>query len=651
LRPKLEVTFIPPPPDPTGACCFANGTCDTLTEAQCLAASGTYQGDDTACQPDLCPLVLEAFVDSLLIPAVATPVSGTVGGVATYDMTITEYKQKLHRDLPPTTAWGYGGSYPGPTIVAGVDQPVTVNWINDLRDSTGALRTEHYLPVDLCMHGPDSAGAAPLTVTHLHGAHVGQDSDGYPEDTILPGQQQTFYYPNHQLPATLWYHDHALGITRLNVMMGLAGFYILTDAVEPTLGLPSGEFDIGLAIQDRTFNADGTFKYPAVWQDHFFGDKILVNGKVWPYLNVKQGKYRFRMLGGSNSRAYTLSLSTGDPFWAIGSEGGLFTTPVMVDSVTITGGERIEVIMDFSIYAPGTEIILKNSAPAPLTGEPGEGAIPDVMKFIVQGTPGHTAAIPDTLRPVIATPESLSVATRDFLLEKKFDACAGAIWTINGMHWDHITEKPIINTTEIWRFINPSGITHPMHMHLVMFQVLDRTPFTMVADSIVEGTPQPPSPTEKGWKDTVPVYPNEIVRVIATFEDYLGKFAYHCHILEHEDHEMMRQFEVVIDSTLVAVDDTPRHSLKLGQAYPNPFNPTTRIDFEIPVAAHTRIDVYDVRGRHVTTLVDHNLSAGQKTALWDGYDNHGQRVASGVYFYRLTVAGERSLTRKMLLLK
>jgi spore coat protein A len=650
-RPKLEVTYTPPAPDPTGACCFADGTCDTLTEAQCIAASGTYQGDDTACLPDLCPLFLEPYVDSLPIPAVATPTSGSVGGVATYDMTITEFTQQLHRDLPPTTVWGYGGSYPGPTIVAGVDQPVTVNWINDLRDSTGTLRTEHYLPVDLCMHGPDSSGAAPLTVTHLHGAHVGQDSDGYPEDTILPGEQQTYYYPNHQRAATLWYHDHALGITRLNVLMGLAGFYILTDPVEQTIDLPSGEFDIGLAIQDRTFNSDGTFKYPPLWQDHFFGDKILVNGKVWPYLNVKQGKYRFRMLGGSNSRAYTLSLSTGDAFWAIGSEGGLFTTPVMVDSVTIVGGERLEVIMDFSIYPPGTEIILKNSAPAPFPGEPGVGVIPNVMKFIVQGTPGYTTAIPDTLRPVIAIPESLSVATRDFLLQKEFDACAGSIWTINGLHWDHITEKPIINTTEIWRFINPSGIAHPMHMHLVMFQVLDRTPFTMVADSIVEGTPQPPDSTEMGWKDTVPVYPNEIVRVIATFENYLGKFAYHCHILEHEDHEMMRQFEVVIDSTLIAVEDIPEYSFKLGQAYPNPFNPTTRIEFEIPAAAHTRIDVYDVLGRHVTTLVDRTLSAGRKTAVWDGHNNHGQRVASGMYFYRLRVAGQSSLTRKMLLLK
>jgi spore coat protein A len=357
------------------------------------------------------------------------------------------------------------------------------------------------------------------------------------------------------------------------------------------------------------------------------------------------------MLGGSNSRTFRLSLSTGDPFWAIGSEGGLFTTPVQVDTVTIGNGERLEVVMDFSIYSPGTEIILRNSAPAPFPGNPGEGVVPDVMKFIVQDVAGFTGVLPDTLRPVIPIPESLSVATRDFMLEKQVDACAGEIWTINGLHWDDITEKPILDSTEIWRFINPSGITHPMHMHLVMFQVLDRTPFTMVADSLVEGTPQPPHPTERGWKDTVPVNPGEIVRVIATFEDYLGKFAYHCHILEHEDHEMMRQFEVVLDSTLTTVEGPPRYQLRLGQCYPNPFNPTTSIDFTVPEEAHVRLDVYDVRGRHVTTLIDHVLDAGRKTAVWDGHDNKGVRVDSGVYFYRMRVAGHQTATRKMVVLK
>ncbi|MFO7581922.1 multicopper oxidase domain-containing protein [Guyparkeria sp.] len=639
----------PPPPEATGACCFDNGTCDTLTAAQCLAQGGTYNGDDTACAPDLCPVVLEPFVDALPIPATAVPTTGVSGGAASYVIDIVEFEQLLHRDLPPTTVWGYDSLYPGPTIEASVDNPVTVVWVNNLRDSNGVLRTSHYLPVDLCLHGPDSLGTAPRTVAHLHGGHVEAASDGYPEDTILPGEQQTFFYENHQLPATLWYHDHALGITRLNVMMGLAGFYLLRDPFEQSLGLPSGSYEIGMAIQDRKFNADGSLNYPAAWQEHFFGDKILVNGKVWPYLNVDQGKYRFRWLNGSNSRSYTLSLSDASPFHVIGTEGGLLTAPVLVDSLTITPGERMDVVVDFSGYPPGTEIILKNSA-SERPGSPGVGVIPDVMKFIVQAQVGHTEPLPPTLRPVVAIPDSLAVVQRDFHLMKMSDPCTGSMWTINGLHWGDITEKPVINTTEIWRFINPSGMVHPMHIHLVMFQVLDVTPFTVVGDSIVAGTPREPDPTQRGWKDTVPVYPNEMVRVIATFENYLGKFAYHCHLLEHEDHEMMRQFEVVIDSTLVGVDDAPP-VLSIKQSYPNPFNPSTRIDFEVPTQARTRLDIYDVAGRRIATLVDDMLPAGSQSVTWDGRDSKGEGVASGVYFYRLSVAGQQSLVRKMVLLK
>ena len=169
----------------------------------------------------------------------------------------------------------------GPTVVASVDNPVTINWINDLREN-GVLRTEHYLPVDMCIHGPDTEGPTPRIVTHLHGGHVTPANDGYPTNTILPGQQQTTIYPNHQVAGTLWYHDHALGITRLNVMMGLAGFYLLFDPAEASLNLPSGEYEIGLAIQDRAFHNDGSLKYPAMWMDHFYGDVVLVNGKVWP---------------------------------------------------------------------------------------------------------------------------------------------------------------------------------------------------------------------------------------------------------------------------------------------------------------------------------------------------------------------------------
>lgn len=528
---------------PTGACCFSGAICIELSPTDCTTQSGDYQGDGTTCTPNPCPLNLEPFVDPLPIPGIAQPINGVPGGTADYEIAIRQVQQQLHRDLAPTTVWGYNGQYPGPTILATTGLPITVKWINDLRDSMGVPRTDHYLAVDLCPHG---AADLPKVVTHLHGGHIPADSDGHPEDTFLPGADDTYYYPNNQPAATLWYHDHALGITRLNVYMGLAGFYIIRDAVEDALDLPDGEFDIGLAIQDRTFNLDGTLLYPSAWQDHFFGDVILVNGKVWPFLNVKRGKYRFRILGGSNSRTYTLSLSNSATFHQIGTDGGLLETPVPLTELTISPGERADVVMDFEPYAPGTEIILTNSAPSPFPGTPGVGVVPNVMKFIVTADAGYTTPLPATLRPVEQLQEVDAVQDREFVLRKFVEPCTGSEWLINGLQWDDITELPVLGTTEVWRFVNRSGIMHPMHMHLVFFQVLDRQMFEIVDDEVVPiGSPIAPAPNEAGWKDTVQVGPSEIVRVIAHFDDYTGLYPYHCHILEHEDHEMMRQFRAV----------------------------------------------------------------------------------------------------------
>ena len=615
--PKLSISYSVATSDPTGACCFDDASCDTLTAAECALQGGSYQGDGSVCTAGLCPLVLEPYVDPLPLPAVATPLTGSPGATATYDIVVTEFQQQLHRDLPPTTVWGYGGSYPGPTIEAFRDQTVTVTWRNDLRDSLGNPRTAHYLPVDLCMHGPDMLGNTPRIVTHVHGAHVEAAYDGYPEDTILPGEQRTYIYPNNQLPGTLWYHDHALGITRLNVIMGLAGFYLVRDATELALGLPSGEFEIPLAIQDRSFNPDGSLLYPAAWQDHFFGDFILVNGKVWPYLNVKQGKYRFRIIGGATSRTFTLSLSSGDPITVIGTEGGLLPSPIVKSSVTVTPGERLDVIIDFGAHPAGTEILLQNSAPAPYPGSPGAGVVPQVMKFVVQGVAGHTVPIPDPLVVFETVPESESVIERDFVLDRQSDPCAGSMWTINGLHWNDITERPILGTTEIWRWINPTGMAHPMHMHLVMFQVLDRQPFQMIGGvPTPTGLAVPPAPEDAGWKDTVPVYPDEMVRVIARFEDYAGRYPYHCHILEHEDHEMMRQFESILaveaDLALANfVDDT-------SPLEGDPIVYTVQLTNNGPdTAAHVRIADLLPAGVSFVSATTTNGSYDAGTGIWN----------------------------------
>ncbi|MDH3520476.1 MAG: multicopper oxidase domain-containing protein, partial [Myxococcales bacterium] len=562
-------------PQPTGACCIpdAVGTCNELTASACGAAGGSFQGETTLCAATACPVLPTPFVDALPLPAVAQPISGTPGGVATYDIAMREVQQQLHSELAnPTTVWGYGdgpsgASFPGPTLEATSDQTITVNWINDLRDTSRGnkpLRTEHYLPVDTCPHGADDQ--TPKTVVHVHGAHVTDDSDGHPEATFTPGNQVTYTYPNHQLASTIWYHDHALGITRLNVYMGLAGFFLIRDAVENALGLPSGEYEIPLAIQDRSFNPDGSFKYPAVWQDLVFGETMLVNGKVWPYHDVKQGKYRLRLLNGCNSRVLTLQFCPGSntspcpspaTFQVLGQEGGLLPAPVPLSEITLGGGERADVVVDFEPYAAGSEVYLVNSAPAPYPGEPGVGVLPDVMKFNVLGEAGFQGPVPAALRPLETLLEGDAVRQREFeLLKAAGDACSPFVWEVVstdglngpvlGSRWNDVTEFPELGSTEVWRFINRSGMTHPMHMHLVMFQVLDRQFFEDQAGSIVPiGSPVPPAPHEAGWKDTVQVAPNEMVRVIARFEDYTGLFPYHCHILEHEDHEMMREFQVV----------------------------------------------------------------------------------------------------------
>ncbi|MCB9848918.1 MAG: multicopper oxidase domain-containing protein [Phycisphaeraceae bacterium] len=567
-----------PCPQPTGACCLPDGSCDDLTELDCLAMSGDWMGAGTDCMSTDCPLV--PYVDALPIPAVAPPAMGSH-----YILGMAEVQQRLHRDLPMSTVWGYGppngmggydATFPGPTIEARVGQGITVQWVNDLRDlTTGLLRDTHYLNVDTCMHGPNMTGDDPVTVVHLHGGHVAEADDGDPDLAYGPGLSALYSYPNIQEPATLWYHDHGLGITRLNVYMGLAGFYLLRDDAEDALGLPSGAYEIPLVLQDRDINPDGTLSYPDLWQDHFFGQYILVNGKVWPFLKVRQGKYRFRLLNGSGSRFYTLALSNGGTIQQIGSDGGLLPAPVALTELTIGPGERADIVIDFAGEPAGTEILLTNSAPAPFPGVPGVGVVPEVMKFVVQNTAGHTDPLPMALRSVPPIPEGEAVVSRDFVLRLEADptapeGCPQFRWEINGLRWNDITEFPELGTAEIWRFINRSGITHPMHMHLVQFQVLDTQAFTIMNNEIVPvGSPTPPAPQDAGWKDTVQVMPSEMVRVIARFEDFTGQFPYHCHILEHEDHEMMRQFQVVApcpeDLNDDGVIDTADLGILLGQ--------------------------------------------------------------------------------------
>jgi spore coat protein A len=536
-------------PPPTGACCARDVTaaCSVSTSAACAASGGAWLEAAETCDPNPCPVVLTPFVDELPLPAAATPIAMTADGVPQYRMSIVQTKQKLHRDLPPTTVWGLGdgtlaGGYPGPTIEAKVDSPIDVTWANDLRDEAGATLTQHQLHVDTCPHGAQAG--PPRAVIHLHGGHVPSDSDGQPDMSLAPGEEATYHYPNHQRAATLWYHDHVLGVTRLDVMMGIAGYYLLRDDAEEALGLPSGKYDVPLAVQDRSFFPDGRIQYPAAWQESFFGNTILVNGKVWPYLDVDKAAYRFRILNGSTSRVYELALEPPLPMVQIAGDGGLLRYGVARSSVVLGPGERTEVVVDFGSPFAERSHTLVNLAPAPYPNGEEQYAVANVMKFVVSGDAGPRSQLPIYLRKEQgALDPAQAVRTRDFSLQRSNEGCDGGSWLINGLRYHDITERPHLGTTEIWRFINRSGATHTMHMHLAMFEVLDRQNVTIQGDDFVpKGVPSPPDPGEAGWKDTVLVRPLEMVRVVTRFEDFLGPYPYHCHMLEHEDHDMMRQF-------------------------------------------------------------------------------------------------------------
>lgn len=517
---------------------------------------------------------LKKFVDALPIPPTLEP-KGASDGIPFYEVIMKQVKQKLHRDLPPTTVWGYNGMYPGPTFEARRNQPILVKWKNE-------LPFEHLLPVDRTLHGAEPDTPSVRTVVHLHGGRNRPENDGYPEAWFTQNFKnvgskfvhETYFYPNCQRPTTLWYHDHAIGITRLNVYAGLAGFYILRDEKEENLNLPSGKFEIPLVIQDRSFYPNGELFYPSQ-PDHqpppapqppppadptlpnpsvapeFFGNTILVNGKVWPFLEVEPRKYRFRILNGSNARFYRIHLSSGQNFVQIGTDGGLLKNPVTVNQIILAPAERADVVIDFS-NREGQSITLTNDAPAPFPGgEPPSPDLTQIMEFRVKGklSKRDNSKIPEPLSCLEQLVSNEAVTVRKNVLIEGTDEFRRLKLLINNLSWDQmpLTETPHNGTVEIWEFYNTTPDTHPMHLHLVMFQILNRATFTgdPNGSDLVVGQPKPPDPNEKGWKDTVRVNPGEVTRIIARFGPFLGIYPWHCHILEHEDHDMMRPYEVL----------------------------------------------------------------------------------------------------------
>ncbi len=505
------------------------------------------------------------FNTPLPVPKIQRPLY-VKEGVAYYEVTMKQMYQKLHKDLPGTVIWGYQGIYPGPTFEVKRNQKIRVRWMNDLPD-------EHILPLDHTVHGAGVEVPDVRTVVHLHGARVRPDSDGYPDAWFTKNyqvvgpffEQETYEYPNDMEATMLWYHDHAIGITRLNIYAGLAGMYIIRDEHEERLNLPKGEFEIPLLIQDRSFNPDGTFYYPAKPDDltapvypsvipEFFGDTILVNGVVWPYLEVEPRKYRLRLVNGSNSRFYRISLSNQQSFYQIGTDGGLRENPLEMKSFLLAPGERIDLIVDFSDLK-GQTVVLKNRAPAPFP----DGELPDpsttgqIMAFKVTKplTVKDTSVIPETLNKIDYYNENQAYIIRPLTLVHREDVYGRPIMLLDDLRWDDpITENPKLGSIEIWSLINISDDTHPIHLHLIQFQILDRQPFDVdhfneTGNLKYTDDRRGPEPAEKGWKDIVSANPGEVTRIIGKFQPYTGRYVWHCHMLEHEDQEMMRPYEVI----------------------------------------------------------------------------------------------------------
>jgi spore coat protein A len=580
------------------------------------------------------PKRIPKYVNQLVIPpaylpsVLRQPISGEVIGHA-YQIEASEFQQQiLPAGFGTTKVFGYGGviqdphtgravyyrSAPGPTFEAVRGIPVHVQWINNI---TGP----HFLPVDptLDWANPNSVGApVPPTppfppgfpqaqypvpiVPHLHGGEDPSYYDGNPDawwtadgKTGMAFTTNTYTFLNVQQPTTLWYHDHTMGITRLNNYAGLSGLYVIREINDPIAPyLPGRENEIPLIIQDRSFHTDGSLLYDTVGANpsvhpyvvaEFFGNTIMVNGKVWPNLNVKPQQYRFRVLNGSNARFYHFHLSNQQKFIQIGSDGGYLPQPAELSSLMLAPAERADILIDFSSLAPGTTVILRNTANAPFPD--GTAPDPETVGQIMQFTVIQDTVIPPKKLPPVLNniPRLTPTKTRLLTLFELEGPINPLKVTLDGqLYRNPATELPQAGTTEDWQVANLTEDTHPIHLHLVQFLLVSRQKFrsddylkdwqklnqttypgtppyfvkpkTPPIHPYLQGEPIAPPPSERGWKDTIQMNPGEVttIRVRFTsqdgspypFDPSLGPgYVWHCHMLEHEDNEMMRPLKVL----------------------------------------------------------------------------------------------------------
>lgn len=626
------------------------------------------------CPADVTKYAMPLLVPPAMPRAGKIPVRGG-RNIDYYEIAVRQFEQQiLPAPHPQTTVWGYGPrvalngpqifNAPSLTIEAEHGTPVRIKWINELVDESGHY-LPHLLPVDQTLHWanppggtamrdtrpsfPDTpgpyTGPVPI-VTHVHGAvNVGDESDGYAEAWYLPdavdippgyATEGTWYdffeakalekfgvtwgpgfaiyqYPNLGRAATNWYHDHTLGMTRLNVYAGPAGFYLIRggdgdvvldartgrEAVLPGPAPSRGAapdtiyHEIPIAIQDRSFHVDGSLFYPdtrtffdgitgpfipftdvsPIWNPEFFGDMIIANGRTWPFLTVQQRRYRFRLLNGCQARFLILDFSgiPGVEVWMIGNEGGFLRAPVSLtesnaDRLLLGPAERADLIVDFTGVPPGRHILTNLGPDEPFSGgEPDVDFTPadsestgQIMAFDVVPSKGVDRSTPPRFLVLPAAPAlPLEVRTRRLILTEAMSTffpdapVATQLGTVEEgpLMWeDPVTENPGVGDTEVWELYNLTADAHPIHIHELVFEVLDRQglaidPVTEEPVATPTGARRPPEPWENGYKDTVIAYPGEVTRIRARFETP-GQYVWHCHILEHEDNEMMRPYRI-----------------------------------------------------------------------------------------------------------
>jgi FtsP/CotA-like multicopper oxidase with cupredoxin domain len=657
------------------------------------------------------PTTIPQFTDPLPEAGAISVVDATSAGKngATFTVAAEEFQAQIlpAADFGPSWVWGYlvagdstatpRPSYLGPVVIAEKGVAAYPKYLNNLPSTTSSVLVN--LPIDMtldwanplglvcgkdalgdyidpaCGMIPPYSGPVPIA-THLHGGEVSPAFDGGPDAWFTPDGAtpdtpeysgpgfpgKVYTYMNEQQESTIWFHDHALGITRLNVYAGLAGLYPIVDPANPPLAaMPAfPAYDIPLIIQDRSFDVDGEIFYnlasnpqpnPSVhpfWIPEFIGDTIVVNGKTWPFLNVEPRQYRFRYVNGSNSRFYELTFNEVSynpkgkrkveknklyPQLAIATDDGYLVNATATDMLILGPGERYEVIVDFSGLAPGTEVQMMNSArtPYPAGGAVVAGLTDTVMLFkVVDLNP----AVPDTaiaagtpirptpLMPIVNGFDPVNGIKRQLTLNEVIGAGGPLELVVNNTKFNKAlatpgcpggapmcreTELPAVGDTEIWEIINISADAHPMHTHLTSFQVIDRTPFEatpyinvydtlLLANGVLpgEGPPNiynvrnldgaiggnpavspylkldqrtPALPYEMGWKDTVIAYPGEVTRIVVRWAttdapvdvNLVGTntypfdptvltggvgYVWHCHIIDHEDNEMMRNYVV-----------------------------------------------------------------------------------------------------------